>query len=306
MIIQFSGRVPSPSLCSIGMEGEHNAETLYFRGLPEIDGGTAALNVVLPNGTADVLSITDGFVTITRNTTLAGPVTAWVTIQHGTDLVWKSERFTMRVGDLPDIDTPIQQQYPSFVEQAIEDIREAGQLIGGVPAGGSTGQVLAKKSGTDYDTEWTDAQGGGLPSGGTTGQVVTKTADGAAWESIRKVPGIIGNAYSVLFDEWGTLTWEDLAYTLAISEEDNEEIIWISDASDLWNAYYSGRPIRITDKDGSDNIYTLEGFFVNQSGENDEYRLAIRRLKIDGTWDERQFTATYDGDSGAYIGRETT
>lgn len=35
----------------------------------------------------------------------------------------------------------------------------AGQ---GVPAGGTAGQVLAKKSGTDYDTEWTDQTGGGL------------------------------------------------------------------------------------------------------------------------------------------------
>ena len=36
----------------------------------------------------------------------------------------------------------------------------------GVPAGGTAGQVLTKKSGTDYDTEWKDATGGG---GGTTG-----------------------------------------------------------------------------------------------------------------------------------------
>ena len=60
MNISFAGRIPTPSIGTIGMEGEHNAETLYFRGLPEIDGGTAALNVVLPNGTADVLTITDG------------------------------------------------------------------------------------------------------------------------------------------------------------------------------------------------------------------------------------------------------
>ena len=53
----------------------------------------------------------------------------------------------------------------------------AGQ---GVPAGGTAGQVLAKKSGTDYDTEWTDQTGGGadLPAGGTTGQVLTKQSDG--------------------------------------------------------------------------------------------------------------------------------
>lgn len=31
----------------------------------------------------------------------------------------------------------------------------------GVPAGGSAGQVLAKQSGTDYDTAWVTAQGGG-------------------------------------------------------------------------------------------------------------------------------------------------
>lgn len=55
----------------------------------------------------------------------------------------------------------------------------AGQ---GVPAGGTAGQVLAKKSGTDYDTEWTDQTGGGgtdLPPGGTTGQVLTKQSDGS-------------------------------------------------------------------------------------------------------------------------------
>lgn len=31
----------------------------------------------------------------------------------------------------------------------------------GVPSGGTTGQVLKKKSGTDYDTEWDDESGGG-------------------------------------------------------------------------------------------------------------------------------------------------
>ena len=40
-----------------------------------------------------------------------------------------------------------------------------GQNGVGVPTGGTTGQVLSKKSGTDYDTEWTDPSGGG---GGTT------------------------------------------------------------------------------------------------------------------------------------------
>lgn len=36
----------------------------------------------------------------------------------------------------------------------------------GVPAGGTTGQVLKKKSGTDYDTEWADETGGSSAAGG--------------------------------------------------------------------------------------------------------------------------------------------
>lgn len=42
----------------------------------------------------------------------------------------------------------------------------AGPAGHGVPAGGVVGQVLAKKSGADYDTEWVNQSGGG---GGTTG-----------------------------------------------------------------------------------------------------------------------------------------
>ncbi|MGA0848169.1 MAG: hypothetical protein ACO3PY_06150, partial [Pontimonas sp.] len=37
----------------------------------------------------------------------------------------------------------------------------------GVPAGGTTGQVLGKASGADYDTAWVDQTGGG--GGGTPG-----------------------------------------------------------------------------------------------------------------------------------------
>ena len=45
----------------------------------------------------------------------------------------------------------------------------------GVPAGGTAGQVLTKKSGTDYDTEWKDAAGGGysgiISFGGKSGSI---------------------------------------------------------------------------------------------------------------------------------------
>lgn len=51
----------------------------------------------------------------------------------------------------------------------------------GVPNGGTTGQVLKKKSSTDYDTEWADESGGGtehgIPSGGTSGQILSKNSN---------------------------------------------------------------------------------------------------------------------------------
>lgn len=54
-----------------------------------------------------------------------------------------------------------------------------------VPAGGTSGQVLTKKSGTNYDAEW-KTPGSSLPSGGTSGQVLTKNSstDGdASWKT---------------------------------------------------------------------------------------------------------------------------
>lgn len=50
----------------------------------------------------------------------------------------------------------------------------------GVPTGGSQGQVLKKKSGTDFDTEWADGGGGsehGIPSGGTENQILAKNSN---------------------------------------------------------------------------------------------------------------------------------
>ena len=47
-----------------------------------------------------------------------------------------------------------------------------GQDGVGVPSGGSSNEVLKKKSNTDYDTEWGTVEA--LPTGGTTGQVLRK------------------------------------------------------------------------------------------------------------------------------------
>lgn len=126
--ITFEGRSPKPHTIAIGMQGEHNAETIRLEGLPEF--GTAVLNVVLPDGTGDLMTITDGTVTFTRNQTQKGTMTAWVTVQDGTDIVWKSEKMYLAVGELPEIDGPVEQRYPGYVEDTIAEMTEiASQTV---------------------------------------------------------------------------------------------------------------------------------------------------------------------------------
>lgn len=62
----------------------------------------------------------------------------------------------------------------------------------GVPTGGTTGQVLAKKSGTDYDTEWVNQSGGGGGAvdsvNGKTGTVVLDADDVGALPDDTVIP----------------------------------------------------------------------------------------------------------------------
>lgn len=63
---------------------------------------------------------------------------------------------------------------------------EAGQTGAGVPTGGTTGQVLAKASGTDYDTEWI------TPSGGSGGHTILN-GSGTAMTQRGKLQFVGGN-----------------------------------------------------------------------------------------------------------------
>jgi len=53
----------------------------------------------------------------------------------------------------------------------VEVTNSPGPAGAGVAAGGTTGQVLAKNSATNYDTAWVNPSGGGVPYSGATGNV---------------------------------------------------------------------------------------------------------------------------------------
>ena len=75
----------------------------------------------------------------------------------------------------------------------------------GVPTGGTTGQVLAKKSNTDYDTEWVNQSGGG---GG--GNVPTPPAYANRYLRTKDAKGTM---------EWGSLPISDVFKGVTFSEE---------------------------------------------------------------------------------------
>lgn len=81
-------------------------------------------------------------------------------------------------------------------------------LIGGtIPAGGTTGQHLAKSSSDPYDTEWVDAHE--VPAGGTTGQVLAKVDNDdydVEWIDVTTSPG--GSDSQVQFNDGGVFGGE--------------------------------------------------------------------------------------------------
>lgn len=83
----------------------------------------------------------------------------------------------------------------------------------GVPAGGTTGQVLAKSSNTDYDTEWVDQSGGG---GGTTD-----------YDDLTNKPSINGTTLS------GNKTTAELGLTSPVQSVNNKTGAVVLSASDV-------------------------------------------------------------------------
>lgn len=96
---------------------------------------------------------------------------------------------------------------------------DPGVAGAGVPAGGTAGQVLTKKSETDYDTEWKDPTGGG----GGTGQQLVKWVEYEGFETVYpshtyEVSNI--NAQSVTGSalEPVTGTMDGVEYTITFSD----------------------------------------------------------------------------------------
>lgn len=108
--------------------------------------------------------------------------------------------------------------YTSDEREKLSDLPTASKLNSDLAAkqnnitGGTTGQVLTKKSNTDLDFEWADNTGSGVPAGGTTGQVLRKrssTDQDVEWSDIPEVPngGATGQVLTKHSNQDGDFEW---------------------------------------------------------------------------------------------------
>ena len=106
-----------------------------------------------------------------------------------------------------------------LLKSSSEDYALKWGTITGIPSGGTDGQVLLKDGATDYAVKWGDAPGK-IPTGGTTGQVLKKTSAvnyACTWGSPDGILPTGGTAGQVLKKSSASnyaCTWGDVSGTL--------------------------------------------------------------------------------------------
>lgn len=120
--VKFIGRKAYPSRIPIGVMKDNEIEALRFS-LPKIGEAQAScLYVWINDEYADVARpLADGVYDVTSLLTQKGAeMDAFVEIRSG-DKLWHSESFVLVVEDLPAIGQQIEKQYPTALEQALDE-----------------------------------------------------------------------------------------------------------------------------------------------------------------------------------------
>lgn len=119
-IVKFNNRTPNQASIFIGNENDNLAKCIQFILPPEIDGAKVYLHLSLGER-SDVVELDDSLIYIpTRtHTQYSGNWTGYLEAHSDNDIVWHSNAFTLKVGDLPDIGEQIEQTYPSAIEEAL-------------------------------------------------------------------------------------------------------------------------------------------------------------------------------------------
>lgn len=146
---------------NLGWTGENETKTFIIdckKVFDDYPNATAALRVYPPQGNAYPATVTkdgDNVVWVIKDSDLvySGKGEIQLTFTEGGKV-----KKSVRAKTQTDESIPAGGTAPDPVQDWIDDAERALKCF---PTGGTTGQVLAKKSFLDYDTEWVDLQGGG-------------------------------------------------------------------------------------------------------------------------------------------------
>jgi hypothetical protein len=154
-----------------------------------------------------------------------------------------------------------------IVTESSEDItvnvsNAAGPAGVGVPVGGTTGQVLKKQSGTDYDTFWA-LDGGGVPYSGATGDV--NLGEFGLSAGYLKVDTTPTNTPA----DQGTMYWDDNAETVALVmngtiQKVGEDLFYHA-TNQSGSSIPKGTAVRFAGTDGNSGKLLIAPFIANGS-----------------------------------------
>ena len=165
---------------------------------------------------------------------------------------------------------------------------DTGPAGPGVPVGGVAGQVLTKKSETDYDTEWKDPTGGG---GGTTGgkiRLVEETDSSVFPQYLFKKVRFAEAQYTWTQSYSNVYSTPDMEYEDTITTISSDlEMTWNTDTSVTWQKKIAVK----LDADYPEKLLLSED--VNKNKEYGEITAA-------GTW-----TSNVEGQTINSVGRMT-
>ena len=129
--IRFRGRTPEPRCVTIGMQEDHNAESLRFVVPDNVD--ECCLLYLSTGSSGDVLWLENGVWTPDR-TYMRRPARyqCYLERRRGDDMVWHSEPFELHVDRLPAIGEKIERANPTLLDQVTEQaqmVEKEGQAL---------------------------------------------------------------------------------------------------------------------------------------------------------------------------------
>ena len=121
--IQFNGRKPIPTTITVGMESDHNAETVRFAvtETPE----SYCLLYITAGSYSDVVQLNNGLWQPTRTQTQRpARYQGYIERRVGNDVVWHSEPFFVIVDVLPAAKKKLEKAYPTLLDQVAAEAQQ--------------------------------------------------------------------------------------------------------------------------------------------------------------------------------------